>query len=59
MMIMVIYLEKFEKLNFNTSVNYNPKSFKGAKLKKKLPTYGYTGLGLVFDVFGGSNRYSF
>ena len=28
-------------------------------VKKRLPTYGYAGLGLVFDVFGSSNRYSF
>ncbi|WP_442266275.1 hypothetical protein ACSIGC_00750 [Tenacibaculum sp. ZS6-P6] len=30
-----------------------------AGVKKNLPTYGYAGLGLVFDVFGSSNQYSF
>ncbi|SNR15683.1 hypothetical protein [Tenacibaculum jejuense] len=28
-------------------------------IKKRQPTYGYAGIGLIFDVFGSSNQYSF
>ena len=44
-------------VGYNINQNFNVNLFYSG-VKKSAPTYGYIGLGIVFNVFGGSSYYS-
>lgn len=51
-----IFFKPMVGYNFNEKVSVN---FFYAGIKKKKPTYGYVGIGVVFNIFKGGNYYSF
>ena len=44
-------------VGYNINQNFNVNLFYSG-VKKRAPTYGYIGVGIVFNVFGGSSYYS-